>query len=282
MKIKRVVHTIHAVTDIEACRARYLDSLGGLIFAEGYFEPEDRDMALLYVADHMVEPMAPRDPEREDKHFAKYLRRYGPGFHSFEIQVEDGPAASAQLKEAGCRLASDYGIFFFVRQESTGGVMLEVTETPMPNDPYDRRGWRPDWSEGHPTTLLGLDCISCVSPDADAAVAFFTGQFDGQLLRDERIESPQPARRVLIQLADARVAFTQPDDPESGPLGEFLRPPTSGIYALVWRVEDEERARGLFRDSGLRTTAEGCIESGFAIDPGDFLGARHEFTSARD
>jgi hypothetical protein len=45
IKIKRIVHTIHAVQDIAQCRAKYLDVLGGLIFAEGYFEPEDRDMA---------------------------------------------------------------------------------------------------------------------------------------------------------------------------------------------------------------------------------------------
>ena len=49
VKIKRVIHAIHAVIDIAAGRAKYLDVLGGLIFAEGYFEPEDRDMALLYV-----------------------------------------------------------------------------------------------------------------------------------------------------------------------------------------------------------------------------------------
>jgi hypothetical protein len=46
VKVRRIVHTIHAVADIAACRARYLDMLGGLIFAEGYFEAEDRDMAL--------------------------------------------------------------------------------------------------------------------------------------------------------------------------------------------------------------------------------------------
>lgn len=70
VKVRRVIHTIHAVADIAACRAAYLNLLGGMIFAEGYFEAEDRDMALLYVADHMIEPMAPRDPARLEKHCA--------------------------------------------------------------------------------------------------------------------------------------------------------------------------------------------------------------------
>jgi catechol 2,3-dioxygenase-like lactoylglutathione lyase family enzyme len=280
IEVKRVIHAIHAVGDIAEARAKYLDLLGGLIFAEGYFEAEDRDMALLYVADFMVEPMAPRDPARLEKPFARYLSRYGQGLHSFEVGVADGPAAAAKLKAAGARLASEYGFFFYVRGESTGGVLLEVCDRPMPNDPYDRRGWRPDWSAGHPSTLIGLDHIACVTPDADAAVAFFTGQLDGELLADARIEAPQPARRVLVRVADARVAFIQPDAPGEGPLGAFLTPPTSGVYSLVWRVEDAAAAEAFIQGKGLRTTREGCVTSGFAIHPDDFLGARHEFTAA--
>lgn len=277
IRIKRIVHTIHAVADLAASRAKYLDVLGGLIFAEGYFEGEDRDMALLYVADFMVEPMAPRDPARTDKAFARYLQRYGQGLHSFEIAIDDGPAVAERLKAAGCKLSAEYGFFFYVRPESTGGVLLEVCETPMPNDPYDRRGWRPDWSDGHPTTILGLDHIACVTRDADAALGFFTGLLDGELLADARIALPQPGRRILLRLADTQVAFIQPDDPDGGPLGEFLEPPTSGVHAMVWRVEDEAAAEAYVHKKGLRTTRANCVSDGFAIEPDDFQGARHEF-----
>jgi len=280
VKVRRIIHTIHAVADIAVCRARYMDMLGGLIFAEGYFEAEDRDMALLYVADHMIEPMSPRDPARLEKHFARYLHRYGPGFHSFEIKVDDGPAAAAQLKERGCKLSAEYGFFFYVRQESTGGVLLEVCDRPMPNDPYERGDWRPEWAGRHATTLQGLDHIACVTPDADRALAFFTGLLDGELFADERIAVPQPGRRVLVRLVDTKVAFIQPDDSSNGPLGAFLKPPTSGVYSLVWRVEDMEAAETFFRKKGLRTTRVGCVSGGFAIDPRDFQSARHEFSRA--
>jgi len=63
-------------------------------------------------------------------------------------------------------------------------------------------------------------------------------------------------------------------------LVRFLAPPTSGIYALVWQVEDETVAEAFFRKKGLRTTRENCVSSGFAIEPEDFLGARHEFAMA--
>ena len=277
VKVMRIVHTIHMVADLSACRARYLDLLGGLIFAEGYFEAEDRDMALLYVADHMVEPMAPRDPARLDKHVARYLHRYGQGFQSFEVGIQEGPAVAAQLKAAGCKLSAEYGSFFYVRPESTGGVLLEVTETPMPNDPYGRPNWRSDWIVGHPTSLRRLDHIACITPDVEAALAFFTGQLDGELLTDERMSVPQPGRRALVRLADTTVAFIQPDDTNTGPLGAFLTPPTSGVYSLVWSVESEAAAEAFFHRKGVRTTREHCVSGGFAIDPRDFLGARHEF-----
>jgi len=280
VKIRRVIHTIHAVTDLAACRAKYLDILGGLIFAEGYFAAEDRDMALLYVANHMIEPMAPRDPTRQNKPFARYLQRYGQCYHSFEIKVDNAPELSAMLKAARCKLASDYGFFFFVRAESTGGVLLEVCERPMPNDLYDRRNWRPDWSEGHPSTVLRLDHIACVTLDLEAVLRFFTVYLDGQVLVDEHVAAPQPGRRILLRLGDTRVAFIQPDHPDTGPLGTFLTPPSSGIYAHVWQVEDEARTEAFFHKKGLRTTREACVSSGLAIEPEDFLGARHEFMSA--
>jgi catechol 2,3-dioxygenase-like lactoylglutathione lyase family enzyme len=280
IQVRRVIHAIHAAADISACRARYLDMLGGMIFAEGYFEAEDRDMALLYVADFMMEPMSPRDPARLEKHFARYLHRYGPGFHSFEIKIDDGPAVAARMKECGCKLSAEYGFFFYVRQESTGGVLLEVCERPMPNDPFERGDWNPQWAGRHATTLQGLDHIACITPDVGRALEFFTHVLDGELLSDEHTHAPQAARRALVRLAQTNVAFLQPDDLHAGPLASFLEPPTSGIYSLVWRVEHEETAEAFFREKGLRTTRQDCVSKGFAIEPDDFFGARHEFTAS--
>lgn len=282
VKVSRIIHTIHATTDIYGCRLRYQDALGGLVFAENYFPAEDRDAALLYVTNHMVEPMAPRAADDMSKPFARMAAKIGQSFHSFELKVDDGKAASQTFREAGAVTASDYGFFFFVKPESTGGVLLEVCEVPMPNDPYDRKGWGPDVGVGHASSVLRLDHIACATRDMDAALRFFTGSVDGELLADERTDLPQPGRRVVIRLGDANVAFIQPDDIVSGPLGEFLSKEQNGIYALVWQIADEAQARGHFEDKvKMRLTTAGCISPGFAIDPNDFFGARHEFVSSR-
>lgn len=279
--VSRVIHTIHATTDIYKCRTLYQDALGGLVFAENYFPAEDRDAALLYVTNHMVEPMAPRNPADLAKPFARMAAKIGQAFHSFEIKVADGKAASAAFREAGAVTASDYGFFFFVKPESTGGVLLEVCEVPMPNDPYDRSGWSETVGQGHASGVLRLDHIACVVPDVDAALHFFTRLCDGELIEDGPTSLPQPARRALIRLGDTRVAFIQPDAPGEGPLGAFLGKVQNGIYALVWQVENPGRAEQHFTAKcQLRVTREHCVAPGFAIDPEDFLGARHEFIAA--
>jgi len=280
--VSRIIHTIHAVTDIYACRLLYQDALGGLVFAENYFAAEDRDCALLYVTDHMVEPMAPRDPANLEKPYARMAAKIGQAFHSFEIKVADGAAASQAFREAGVRTASDYGVFFFVRPESTGGVLLEVCETAMPNDPYDRPHWNPRVGQGHAGQVLALDHIACVTADIDAALRFFTELCDGQVVADAPTTLPQPGRRVVIRLGDTDVAFIQPDDRSSGPLAAFLGKPQNGIYALVWNIADEARARDHFAATlKLRLVEDGCVSAGFAIHPDDFLGARHEFIASR-
>lgn len=276
--VSRIIHTIHATTDIYKCRLLYQDALGGLVFAENYFPAEDRDAALLYVTDHMVEPMAPRDAADLTKPFARMQAKIGEAFHSFEIKVADGKAASAAFREAGCTVASDYGVFFFVKPESTGGVLLEVCELAMPNDPWDRGNWNPAVGAGHHCTVTGLDHIACVTADIGRALHFFTEVVDGELLEDACTLLPQPGRRVLLRVGDTRVAFIQPDDTAGGPLGAFLAKEQNGIYALVWKVADPERARAHFDGKlKLRITKDQCVSPGFAIDPEDFLGARHEF-----
>ncbi|MDG2004766.1 MAG: lactoylglutathione lyase [Novosphingobium sp.] len=279
--VPRIIHTIHATTDIYKCRLLYQDVLGGLVFAENYFPAEDRDCALLYVTDHMMEPMAPRNPEDLEKPFARMTKKIGEAFHSFELKVEDGPAASKAFQDAGSKVVSDYGVFFFIKPESTGGVLLEVCETGMPNDPYDRGNWNPAVGAGHGSSVTALDHIACVTADMDAVLSFFTGQVDGEVRSDEQVAQPQSARRVVINLGGTDIAFFQPDDTSSGPLGAFLNKKQNGIYALVWKVADEAQAKGHFTGGllKLRLTSDECVSTGFAIDPDDFLGARHEFVT---
>jgi catechol 2,3-dioxygenase-like lactoylglutathione lyase family enzyme len=277
--VRRLIHTIHCVADVEATRRLYMQALGGIAFAESYHVGEDRDMALMYVADHMIEPMAPRSVGGETT-FARYLRKYGQGFHSIEFKVDDAVQAAAACKAKGVVLTTEYDVFFFIHPRSTGGVVVEVCDIPMGADPYDYKGWNPDWAEGHPSSLRRLSYVACATRDLPGAVRFFTEVLDGEVAGRDRVLTPEPAERVFIRVGDALFAFMQPDAEGQGPLTVFLAGPNSGVYALVWRVDDTDQAKGWFDRQGLATDGDG-LDGALALSRDAMLGARHEFESVR-
>lgn len=274
--IQRVLHTIHAVRDVNPLRKIYQDTFGAIAFAERYHEGEDRDMTLLYAADHMVELMAPRRPE-PDTTFARYLHRFGESFHSFELRVDSAPAAAALCEAHGLALSTVYPLFFFVKPQSTGGVLVQFCGKPLENDPQNYRNWNPDWIEGHPSTLRRLRHIACFVRDREAALRFFTEIVDGKLLSDEHVEMPQPGRCARVLLGDTTVALFSADDPGTGVFADYFTKPRSGIYALVWEVEDLAAARAHIESRGHPTEPAALEHGGFAIPAEAFFGARHEF-----
>ena len=105
-------------------------------------------------------------------------------------------------------------------------------------------------------------------------------------------------RFLTAFLTAATMAFSCPRLPAQPPAAEeweitpqseaaiakglaFLAKKQNGIYALVWQVADAERAKAHFTGGQLklRLTEEDCVSPGFAIDPEDFFGGRHEFVT---
>lgn len=265
----RLLHTIHAVRDQDALRRLYLTAFGGQAFAESYHEGEDRDMTLLYVADHMVEPMAPRRPDRADTMLSRYLARYGEGWHSTSIQVGDAALALERLRALGAEITTDYPGFFFVHPRSTGGIVFEVTDYPMLNDPKDEPGWNPRWAAARRHQPGALDAVVCCVRDIDPALRFFTEMLDGALVEKGYATFPQPCVRARIALGDGHVELLCPSDDTAGELGAFLAAPNSGVYALSWRVADMDAACEWMRECGIDTAQhDGLAELSIA-------GARH-------
>ena len=275
--IRRMLHTIHAARDIHATRKLYQDVLGAIAFAERYHAAEDRDMALLYAADHMIEPMAPRRPDVPDKVFSRYLGKYGEGFHSFELRIDNAVAAAEICRKAGLELETVYPTFFFIRPASTGGVVVELCGKPLENDLKDLRGWRDEWIAGHPSGLVRLDHIACVVRDMEAALRFFHEILDGEILSDAEVVHPQAGRKIMLRLGDTRVALIAAQDPTTGPVAEYFSRPVSGVYALVWQVESLVQARSYFTWRQLPLMSALLSPDGLAIDPQAMAGARHEF-----
>lgn len=280
IEIQRVLHTIHAVRDVHAARKLYQDVFGAIAFAERYHQGEDRDMALLYAADHMIEPMSPRRLDVQDTVFSRYLGKFGESLHSFELRIDNAIEAAAVCRDRGLALSTVYPKFFFVKPQSTGGVVVQLCGKPLENDPQDYRGWRSDWIEGHPSSLRRLHHIVCVVRDMDAALAFFLEALAGELLSDERITLPQPGRQVRLLLGDTRLALIAADDPATGPIGAYFSRPASGVFALVWEADDLDAVRDHMAHVGVPLTRQLLVSQGVALDPAAMMGARHEFMTS--
>jgi len=274
--VRRILHTIHAVRDINPLRKVYQDVFGAIAFAERYHEGEERDMALLYAANHMIELMAPRRSE-PDTTFARYLDRFGESFHSFELRVESAPESAESCKAHGLALSTVYPLFFFVKPQSTGGVLVQFCGKPLENDPQDYHNWNPDWIEGHPSSLRRLHHIACLVRDREAALRFFTEIIDGKLLSDERVALPQPGRCVHVLLGDTKVALYSADNPKTGVFADYFAQPRSGIYALVWEVDSLDAARQHIEARGFEIEPASLQYCGIAIPERSFSGVRHEF-----
>jgi methylmalonyl-CoA/ethylmalonyl-CoA epimerase len=93
-------------------------------------------VGFLPVGDPRIELL---EPTSETSPIAKHLERRGPGLHHICIRVGDIRAAMAGLVEHGYRLLSDEPqlgahdcLVCFVHPKSTGGVLLELSQSAGP------------------------------------------------------------------------------------------------------------------------------------------------------
>jgi len=274
----RYLHTIHAAPECDRLRRIYCDVFGGIVFHESYYPPEDRDAALIYVADHMIEVMSPRNVDDLSFMYARYLQKMGPSFHSISFRVRDVPAAHARCKELGVLINTEGPGLIFLHPKSTGGIIMELTDHRMPNDPWDLPNWRPDWAVGRPERPHALSHIVCAPRDPAAAVRFLVDALEGKAHDPVTIDWPERARATRVEVADATLLVLEPEDRVNGPLARFAGGPNAGVYALAWKVADPQAAAARFGDNHTcNLVAEPLAGGGEYTHEVLLDGARHWF-----
>jgi 4-hydroxyphenylpyruvate dioxygenase-like putative hemolysin len=272
----RYLHTIHAAPECHRLRNIYTDVFGGLTFHEGYFGPEDRDAALLYVADHMIEVMAPRHVEDMRFMYARYLAKAGPGYHSISFKVADVAAAHERCKELGVLINTTGPGLIFLHPKSTGGLIMELTDNRMPNDPWDLPNWRRDWAAGRPARPHALAHVVCAPRYPQAAIRFLVEVLGGTAHEPNEVTWPEPAMATQVDVADIALLVLAPADPSRSALADFAKGPNGGVYALAWKVANPAGAADWFESNfteklGVEAlVASGQYTHGLTLD-----GARH-------
>ncbi len=273
LRALRYLHTIHAAPECERLRHIYQHVFGGIVFHESYYPPEDRDAALLYVADHMIEVMSPRDPDNMDFMYARYVRKAGPSWHSISFRVADCIAARAHCEATGVVLNTTGPGLIFLHPKSTGGIIMELTDHRMPNDPWDLPNWRRDWAAGRPNRPHAIDHIVCAPRDPAKAVRFLVEGLGGTTESSYPVEWPQRAKATPVQVADAKLIVLEPEDRSAGPLVDFANGPNAGVYALAWQVADPAASAAWLAENGI-PVAPSPAGSGYACEA-LLDGARH-------
>jgi 4-hydroxyphenylpyruvate dioxygenase-like putative hemolysin len=251
---QRYLHTIHAAPECERLRHLYTGVFGGIVFSENYFAPQDRDAALLYVADHMIEIMAPRRTQDLSFMFARYLQKSGPSYHSISFRVADCEAAHQRCRDVGILINTVGPGLIYLHPKSTGGIVMELTDHHMPNDPYDLPNWRHDWAVGRPDRPHGIEHIVCAPRAPAAAIGFLIDALDGTARTPFEVTWPQQATATPVEVADVTLLILEPTDRASGPLVDFSRGPNAGVYALAWKVAEPDAAARWFGQSGIQAT----------------------------
>lgn len=242
----RYLHTIHCAPECERLRLIYSGVFGGITFSEGYYGPEDRDAALMYVADHMIEVMSPHDPGDMRFMYARYLAKTGPGYHSISFRIADCEVARKHCDEHGILINTAGPGLLFLHPKSTGGIIMELTDHRMPNDPWDLPNWRRDWAAGRPDRPHALAHIVCAPRDPAAAIRFLVEKLDGTAHAPETVDWPERASATRVDVVDMTLIVLEPADREDGALARFSGGPNCGVYALAWNIADPEAAAAMF------------------------------------
>lgn len=132
--IKKIDHLGIAVPELSKASELYAVLLGAKPdHLEEVVEQKVRTAFFTVGESHfeLLEPTSPESP------IAKFLEKRGPGLHHICIEVDDIEAALADYKKAGIALIDETPRrgahnkrVAFVHPKSTGGVLLELSETP--------------------------------------------------------------------------------------------------------------------------------------------------------
>jgi methylmalonyl-CoA/ethylmalonyl-CoA epimerase len=128
----KINHLGIATRSIEEALKFWQDSLGLENIHTEVVEEQKVRVAMLPIGETRVELL---EPISDDSPITKFLEKRGGGIHHIAVEVEDIEASLAKLKATGARLIDETPrigaegcLIAFVHPETTGGVLLELTQ----------------------------------------------------------------------------------------------------------------------------------------------------------
>jgi LAO/AO transport system kinase len=138
-RVGKVGHLGVAVNSLDESLNFWRDGLGLELKEIEIVEDQGVRVAMLPLGESRIELLEATGPETP---VGKFLTKRGPGLHHLCVEVEDISARLAQLKARGIRLIDEQPrpgagghLVAFIHPASTGGVLIELTQTSVKSEP---------------------------------------------------------------------------------------------------------------------------------------------------
>jgi len=130
----KINHLGIATKGIDEALKFWADSLGLENIHTEIVEDQKVRVAMLPVGESRIELL---EPTSDDSPISKFLEKRGGGIHHIAVETGDIEASLQRLKDNGVRLIDQHPrigaegcLVAFVHPSSTGGVLLELVQTP--------------------------------------------------------------------------------------------------------------------------------------------------------
>lgn len=130
----KINHLGIATRGIDEALKFWADSLGLENVHTEIVEDQKVRVAMLPIGESRLELL---EPTSDDSPISKFLEKRGGGIHHIAVETDDIEASLQKLKEDGVRLIDEKPrigaegcLVAFVHPSSTGGVLLELVQTP--------------------------------------------------------------------------------------------------------------------------------------------------------
>ncbi len=135
---KRIAHVAIATKSI-AVTAEFYKILGLELNAIEVVQDQKVKVAILDVGDSAIELIEPLQP---DSPISRFLESRGEGLHHISLEVKDLRASLKDLKERNIRLidekprlGAEGRLIAFIHPDSTGGVLVELSQLGAGDEP---------------------------------------------------------------------------------------------------------------------------------------------------
>ena len=132
MRLDRIHHVAYAVDDLDAAIPVFTGRFGMSVEVRERLDDQGVEAVSLAAGDGHVELITPVDPAGG---VARFLERRGPGLHHVAFEVDDLPAALAELRDDGAQLIDEAPrrglgghMIAFVHPQAAGGVLTELVQ----------------------------------------------------------------------------------------------------------------------------------------------------------